>query len=136
MVIGKYKEYLADLKDPKPNGGFVHTVCGHSIPLWPTRALLLPSLADTRLVDSLDRHHQRSYPPAVSRRSIIAVTGIGGVFFRADDPGALAKLYEQHLGPTTGPLLWMREEGPTVFALPTMSRPIGIREEMAKVGGL
>ena len=66
----------------------------------------------------------------------MAVTGIGGVFFRADDPGALAKLYEQHLGPTTGPLLWMREEGPTVFALPTVSRPIGIREEMAKVGGL
>ena len=47
----------------------------------------------------------------------MAVTGIGGVFFRADDPGALAKWYEQHLGlPPPRPLLWMQDEGPTVFA--------------------
>ena len=46
----------------------------------------------------------------------MAVTGIGGDLFRADDPGALVQWYEQHLGPTPGPLLWMQEEGPTVFA--------------------
>lgn len=49
------------------------------------------------------------------------VTGIGGVFFRASDPQALAAWYERHLGiapvPTsyeTSP--WMQLGGPTVFA--------------------
>jgi predicted enzyme related to lactoylglutathione lyase len=49
------------------------------------------------------------------------VTGIGGVFFRARDPKALAEWYEKHLGiprvPTdyeTQP--WMQLAGPTVFA--------------------
>lgn len=39
--------------------------------------------------------------------------GIGGVFFRAQDTGALAAWYERHLGVTE---LWQQEEGPTVFA--------------------
>lgn len=49
------------------------------------------------------------------------VTGIGGFFFRADDPKALAAWYRDHLGvdPSpkdyeTGP--WTQEAGPTVFA--------------------
>jgi predicted enzyme related to lactoylglutathione lyase len=52
------------------------------------------------------------------------VTGIGGVFFRARDPQALAEWYERHLGiarvPTnyeTQP--WMQLAGPTVFASTT-----------------
>ena len=49
------------------------------------------------------------------------VTGIGGLFFRAKDPTALALWYQQHLGvlPTPpsyeGPV-WEQEAGPTVFA--------------------
>jgi glyoxylase I family protein len=49
------------------------------------------------------------------------VTGIGGLFFRARDPAALALWYQQHLGvsptPTSyeeGP--WVQEAGPTAFA--------------------
>ena len=49
------------------------------------------------------------------------VTGIGGLFFRAHDPKALASWYQQHLGvsltPTTyGGPVWEQEAGPTVFA--------------------
>jgi len=49
------------------------------------------------------------------------VTGIGGFFFRADDPAALARWYEQHLGITRPPISedepeWAQDAGPTVFA--------------------
>ena len=49
------------------------------------------------------------------------VTGIGGVFFRANNPEELAKWYMEQLGVTPVPsnydqLPWMQEEGPTVFA--------------------
>lgn len=49
------------------------------------------------------------------------VTGIGGLFFRAENPGDLAKWYEEHLGVTRVPesyggTPWCQEEGPTVFA--------------------
>lgn len=49
------------------------------------------------------------------------VTGIGGFFFRAQDPGALAAWYREHLGvdevPTDyGSPPWMQEAGETVFA--------------------
>ena len=40
-------------------------------------------------------------------------TGIGGFFFRADDPDALRGWYETHLGISGPP--WMQEAGPTVF---------------------
>jgi predicted enzyme related to lactoylglutathione lyase len=40
-------------------------------------------------------------------------TGIGGVFFRAKDTGALAAWYKEHLG-VTG--YWQQEAGMTVFA--------------------
>jgi predicted enzyme related to lactoylglutathione lyase len=49
------------------------------------------------------------------------VTGIGGFFFRAKDPKALALWYQQHLGiltiPTTdGETSWQQEAGATAFA--------------------
>jgi len=49
------------------------------------------------------------------------VTGIGGLFFRAKDPEALAAWYEQVLGVTQVPddyntLPWTQEAGPTAFA--------------------
>ncbi len=43
------------------------------------------------------------------------VTGIGGIFFRASDPDALAAWYAEHLGVTSfGP--WPQEAGMSVFA--------------------
>ena len=49
------------------------------------------------------------------------VTGIGGFFFRAKDPKALALWYQQHLGILTVPTSsgesgWQQEAGPTAFA--------------------
>lgn len=49
------------------------------------------------------------------------VTGIGGVFFRADDPGALTRWYDEHLGIAPPPASydersWEQEAGPTVFS--------------------
>jgi glyoxylase I family protein len=48
------------------------------------------------------------------------VTGIGGVFFRARDPKALARWYETHLGVDVTPdnyddPPWFQEAGATVF---------------------
>jgi glyoxylase I family protein len=42
-------------------------------------------------------------------------SGIGGVFFRADDPDMLKAWYAQHLGLDSAPV-WMQAAGPTVFA--------------------
>lgn len=45
------------------------------------------------------------------------VTGIGGLFFRARDPEALAAWYDSHLGiGWQGGAPWMQAAGPTVFA--------------------
>jgi len=49
------------------------------------------------------------------------VLGIGGFFFRAHDPEALAAWYEKHLGVTPVPSdynkqPWHQEAGPTAFA--------------------
>jgi predicted enzyme related to lactoylglutathione lyase len=46
----------------------------------------------------------------------MAVTGIGGVFFRARDPEALAAWYRTYFG-ITGPeeAVWQQQAGPTVF---------------------
>ena len=47
----------------------------------------------------------------------MAVTGIGGIFFRADDPAALAGWYRTHLGVGLGEYgQWSQQAGPTVFA--------------------
>jgi glyoxylase I family protein len=48
------------------------------------------------------------------------VAGIGGFFFRANDPAALGSWYQQHLGialtPTSeGGTVWQQEAGPTAF---------------------
>jgi len=49
------------------------------------------------------------------------VLGIGGMFFRARDPDALAAWYREHLGITTVPAnyedpIWQQQAGPTAFA--------------------
>lgn len=49
------------------------------------------------------------------------VQGIGGLFFRAEDPARLAKWYEDHLGVSLVPTSyeqepWQQDAGPTVFA--------------------
>ena len=49
------------------------------------------------------------------------VLGIGGFFFRAKDPSALASWYEKHLGISPVPKSyeaesWIQETGPTAFA--------------------
>jgi catechol 2,3-dioxygenase-like lactoylglutathione lyase family enzyme len=44
-------------------------------------------------------------------------TGIGGLFFRARDPAALADWYGTHLGIAAGhDKVWAQAAGPTVFA--------------------
>jgi glyoxylase I family protein len=43
--------------------------------------------------------------------------GIGGLFFRSDDPDGLAAWYTQHLGIGAGQMnIWQQAAGPTVFA--------------------
>ncbi len=49
------------------------------------------------------------------------VTGIGGLFFRSNDPAALARWYETHLGVTPVPTSpdaapWVTGAGVTIFA--------------------
>jgi glyoxylase I family protein len=49
------------------------------------------------------------------------VTGIGGLFFRAQDPAALGRWYQEHLGVSLTPssyedLPWRQEAGPTAFS--------------------
>lgn len=49
------------------------------------------------------------------------VSGIGGFFFRAQDPDALGKWYRDHLGvalvpSSEGESSWQQEAGPTAFA--------------------
>jgi predicted enzyme related to lactoylglutathione lyase len=49
------------------------------------------------------------------------VTGIGGLFFRASQPDAVAQWYREHLGIDPAPSdygqrPWRQEAGPTVFA--------------------
>ena len=43
------------------------------------------------------------------------VTGIGGIFFKAEDPKTLSAWYERHLGISSG-YGWRQSEGPTIFA--------------------
>lgn len=47
----------------------------------------------------------------------MAVTGIGGLFFRASDPKALGAWYLEHLGvgAAEGAWVWDQQAGPTVF---------------------
>jgi glyoxylase I family protein len=46
----------------------------------------------------------------------MSAVGIGGVFFRADDPEALREWYREHLGLVADDSAqWMQQAGPTVF---------------------
>jgi glyoxylase I family protein len=61
--------------------------------------------------------HPIRIPEAVTEK----VLGIGGVFFRAQDPKALAAWYNTHLGISLvpdnyGDPAWQQQAGPTVFA--------------------
>jgi predicted enzyme related to lactoylglutathione lyase len=63
-------------------------------------------------------------PPQTATQSDLPkekVTGIGGVFFRAHDPKALAQWYQEHLGVFGIPQskndpVWNQQAGPTAFA--------------------
>ncbi|MEP6785079.1 MAG: VOC family protein [Sphingomonadales bacterium] len=47
----------------------------------------------------------------------MGVTGIGGIFFRANDPKALSQWYAEHLGVGDGEWgLWHQEAGMSVFS--------------------
>ena len=47
----------------------------------------------------------------------MVVTGIGGLFFRSNDPQALAAWYVEHLGVGGGEYgVWDQQAGPTVFS--------------------
>jgi len=50
----------------------------------------------------------------MARGAMMPVTGIGGLFFRADDPDALSAWYKTHLG--IDGFDWQQSAGPTVFA--------------------
>ena len=65
----------------------------------------------------LSTHTMAEEPRAAKQK----VTGIGGLFFRADDPAKLAQWYADHLGidpvPTTYETQpWQQQAGGTVFA--------------------
>jgi glyoxylase I family protein len=59
------------------------------------------------------------------------VEGIGGLFFRSNDPTALAEWYQRHLGIDPTPTdydqpVWQQTAGPTVFApFPTDTKYFG-----------
>jgi predicted enzyme related to lactoylglutathione lyase len=63
------------------------------------------------------------------------VQGIGGLFFRAQDPKALSAWYSRHLGIDVTPMSyeqqpWQQQAGPTVFApFPANSDYFGRREQ-------
>lgn len=46
----------------------------------------------------------------------MAVTGMGGLFFRSKDPAALTLWYREHFELGGGDSWWQQEAGPTVFA--------------------
>ena len=51
------------------------------------------------------------------RRHMMGVTGVGGIFLRADDPKALSAWYAEHLGVGDGKWgMWEQQAGTTVFS--------------------
>src|SRR5262245_6285586 len=79
--------------------------------------LLLSALATLLFVTP--GHAHAAEPP--KEDNMQKVLGIGGLFFRSENPESLAKWYETHLGislaPTSeGGTPWHQEAGPTVFA--------------------
>ena len=73
--------------------------------------------------------------PGVLQAQSEKVTGIGGFFFRAKDPKALALWYERNLGVTQTPKSyqeepWKQEAGMTVFApFPMDSKMFGTADK-------
>ncbi len=86
--------------------------------LWLPLAICIPNLVeaqDRTRVESSASFSAGSVSPAEK------VTGIGGFFFRAQNPTALAEWYERHLGVTRAPASydhepWRQEAGMTVLA--------------------
>lgn len=70
-------------------------------------------------------------PGSTDRQKVL---GIGGLFFRAQDPASLARWYEKHLGVALVPTSydqqpWHQEAGPTVFApFPDATEYFGSRD--------
>lgn len=59
--------------------------------------------------------------PAANHPTKETVIGIGGFFFRAQDPKALEQWYQDHLGISMTPktesdTVWQQQAGPTVFS--------------------
>jgi hypothetical protein len=78
-------------------------------------AMVTPAIRAPRLSD-LDAAHGLTLPSVRMEK----VTGIGGVFFRANDPAVLKSWYAQHQGVTITPTdydqqAWQQEAGTTVF---------------------
>lgn len=72
------------------------------------------ALMPESLVAAADQTAAQNTPPQER------VTGIGGFFFRARDPKALAQWYQEHLGVTVTPQSagdspWTQQAGPTAF---------------------
>jgi glyoxylase I family protein len=70
------------------------------------------------LPESISSAQQKSLTAGEQPRE--GVTGIGGFFFRAKDPKALAQWYQDHLGvlitpEKTGDPVWTQQSGPTSF---------------------
>jgi len=70
------------------------------------------------LTEAGQKTAQPASPSAPAEKERVA--GIGGLFFRAHDPKALAKWYEEHLGISLTPSgnggsAWQQEAGPTAF---------------------
>ena len=81
------------------------------------KSLSLLSVVATLLVVS--GHASAAEPP--KEDNMQKVLGIGGFFFRSENPERLAKWYETHLGISLVPTSyeqkpWYQDSGPTVFA--------------------
>ncbi len=50
--------------------------------------------------------------------AVMPVTGIGGFFFRSDDPGSLSRWYQEHLGIGSGDPGWHQSAGPVFTPFP------------------
>lgn len=93
-------------------------VCGITFALTAFFVPSQPVLADSIESTSAQTKENTSKPKSETRET---VAGIGGVFFRAENPTELAQWYEDHLGVSPVPKSydaqpWSQEAGATVFA--------------------
>jgi predicted enzyme related to lactoylglutathione lyase len=86
--------------------------------------------------DSSPKTHPEAGTALNRREEMEKVTGIGGLFFRAHDPAALGRWYQEHLGVTLTPAkyddpVWEQEAGPTVFSpFPESTKYFGDPQKM------